>query len=46
MANPMRCAADAYQQAGEGYWLPVAERRVAVLEAELGKMKTRTKGSG
>jgi hypothetical protein len=39
----MRGAVDAYQQAGEGYWLPIAQRRIAEMEAELAEMKDRTK---
>jgi hypothetical protein len=42
----MRGAVDAYQQAGEGYWLPIAQRRIAKMEAELAEMKARTKGDG
>jgi tetratricopeptide (TPR) repeat protein len=42
----MRGAAHAYQQAGEGYWLPIAQRRAAEMEAELAEMKARTKGDG
>jgi hypothetical protein len=39
----MRGAVDAYQKAGEGYWLPIAQRRLAEMEAELAEMKARTK---
>jgi Tetratricopeptide repeat len=42
----MRGAVDAYQQAGEGYWLPIAQRRMAEMEAELAAMRAQTKGSG
>jgi hypothetical protein len=42
----MRGAVDAYQQAGEGYWLPIAQRRLAGMEAELAEMRAQTKGDG
>ena len=42
----MRGAADAYQQAGEGYWLPIAQRRVAEMQAELAEMRDRTRDKG
>ncbi len=42
----MRGAVDAYQQAGEGYWLPIAQRRLAEMEVELAEIKDRTKGAG
>ena len=42
----MRGAVDAYQQAGEGYWLPIAQRRIAEMEAELAEMRAQTKGNG
>jgi hypothetical protein len=42
----MRGAVDVYQQAGEGYWLPIARRRVAEMEAELAEMQAQTKGDG
>jgi tetratricopeptide (TPR) repeat protein len=42
----MRGALDAYQQAGEGYWLPIAQRRVAEMEADLAEMKVRARGNG
>jgi tetratricopeptide (TPR) repeat protein len=42
----MRGALDAYQQAGEGHWLPIAQRRVAEMEAELAEMKVRARGDG
>ncbi len=35
----MRGAVQGYQQAGEAYWLPMAQRRTAELEAELAKLK-------
>src|ERR1700734_3105063 len=31
----MRGAVEVYQQAGEGYWLPIAQRRVMELQAKL-----------
>ena len=42
----MRGAVDAYQQAGEGYWLPIAQRRVAEMEAELAEMQAQTNCNG
>jgi len=35
----MRGAVDVYQQAGEGYRLPIAQRGVAEMEAELAGMR-------
>ncbi len=35
----MRGAVQAYQKAGESYWLPRAQRRTAELEAELAKLR-------
>ena len=35
----MRGAVDAYQQAGNGYRLPIAQRRIAEMEAELAGRK-------
>jgi hypothetical protein len=34
----MRGAVDVYQLAGEGYWLPIAQRRVGEVEAEPARM--------
>lgn len=42
----MRGAVEVYQQAGEGYWLPIARRRVAELEAELAEMQAQTNCNG
>jgi Tetratricopeptide repeat len=42
----MRGAVDAYQQVGEGYWLPIAQRRIAEMEAELAEMKAQTADRG
>jgi hypothetical protein len=42
----MRGAADAYQQAGESYWLPIARRRTAEMEAELAEMKAQEGDDG
>ena len=42
----MRGAVEVYQQAGEGYWLPIAQRRVAELEAELAEMQAQTNCNG
>ena len=41
----MRGAVEVYQQAGEGYWLPIAGR-VAELEAELAEMQAQTNCNG
>jgi tetratricopeptide (TPR) repeat protein len=41
-----RGAVEVYQEAGEGFYLPIAQRRVADMEAELAEMKARTKGDG
>ena len=35
----MRGAVEAYQQAGEGYWLPIAQKRVTVMQAELAALR-------
>ena len=35
----MRGAVEAYQQAGEGYWLPIAQQRVTEMQAELVELK-------
>jgi tetratricopeptide (TPR) repeat protein len=35
----MRGAAEAYQQAGESYWLPIALSRVTAMQAELDELK-------
>ena len=35
----MRGAVEAYQQAGEGYWLPIAQKRVTEVRAELAKLQ-------
>ena len=42
----MRGAVEVYQQAGEGYWLPIAQRRVAEMEAELAEMQAQTNCNG
>jgi hypothetical protein len=34
----MRDAVEAYQQADEGYWLPIAQKRVAQMQAELAEL--------
>ncbi len=34
-----RGAVEAYQQAGEGYWLPIAQKRVTKMQAELAALK-------
>ena len=31
----MRIAAEVYQQSGNSYWLPIANRKLAAMEAEL-----------
>ena len=35
----LRGAVEAYQQAGEGYWLPIAQKRVTEMQAELIELK-------
>ena len=35
----MSGAVEAYQQAGEGYWLPIAQQRVTEMQAKLAKLK-------
>jgi tetratricopeptide (TPR) repeat protein len=35
----MSGAAETYQQAGEGYWLPIAQKRVTEMQAELAELK-------
>ena len=35
----MRSAVEHYQQAGEGYWLPIAQKRVTEMQAELNELK-------
>ena len=35
----MRGAVEAFQQAGEGYWLPIAQKRVTEMQAELAELK-------
>ena len=35
----MRSAEDGYQQAGEGYWLPIAQKRVTEMQAELAALR-------
>jgi len=35
----MRGAVDAFEQAWEGYWLPIAQRRIAEMQAELAELK-------
>jgi hypothetical protein len=35
----MRNAVEAYQQAGESYWLPIAQSRVTSMQAELDELK-------
>ena len=35
----MHNAAEAYQQAGESYWLPIAQSRVTAMQAELDELK-------
>ena len=42
----MRSAADAYQQAGKNFWLPIAQRRIAEIEADLAAMKDRARDGG
>ena len=32
-------AVEAYQQAGEGYWLPIAQKRVTEMQAELAALR-------
>ena len=35
----MRNAIEVYQQAGESYWLPIAQGRVTAMQAELDALK-------
>ncbi len=35
----MRNAVEGYQQAGESYWLPIAQSRVTAMQAELDELK-------
>ena len=42
----LRSAVETYDQAGEGYWLPIAQRRIAEMEAELAEMKVRARSNG
>ena len=32
-------AVEVYQQAGAGHWLPIAQKRVAEMQAELAELK-------
>ncbi len=45
-SHPCAAPSTAISKPGEGYWLPIAQRRVAEMEAELAEMKVRAKGNG